>query len=479
MAKICISTTTEYIGYVASSQDGERHVYSNGLWLTKMASTSSLGYRLDFDTDQNEYVLSKYSAELGSLENLNVLEQGIVEIASFNIATQEFSILAKAEIINIGNVRSSEQLLSVFKFIKIAYENAQNKISGAKVWELFKKSCIHSTHAYKNMLLFYDNMECLEKLGVSMFFMIGQENFKIDTEANERHKLFNIPKQVLNYIENDSEKNSYKKERYIECFKKIKSSDPNELIAIIDYFKLYDEITKKISHKSRSKSYGSSIGEGDKCSLIYWFSEIKEMHPEIDLRKLLKYLIKQQFWRQHSENDYVDCARFALEIPSVLARIYYDYLNLGATDLFPQHLYKSHNILSIEAHVEFTDEEKLRFEKYGIALGKELNRDINEFSFVVPSNYDEFVRIGKTFQNCLPTCGESFYRGLCDIVFIYSAEEDTPKYAIELNKEGLLVQAKTTRDLDISDEDVLMAIETFEKQIVKERKERNKENGAA
>ena len=203
------------------------------------------------------------------------------------------------------------------------------------------------------------------------------------------------------------------------------------------------------------------------------------MHPEIDLRKLLKYLIKQQFWRKHSEDDYVDCARFALEIPSVLARIYYDYLKLGAVDLFPQQLYKSHNVLSLEADIKFTEKEKIRFAEYGTLLGKELDRTVNDFMFTVPKDYDEFVRIGKTFQNCLPTCGDSFYRGLCDIVFIYKEGEEIPKYAIELNKDGLLVQAKTTRDLDISDEAVLKAIEIFERQVAKERKERNKKNGAA
>lgn len=479
MSRICISTTTEHIGYIDSSNDGQKHVYSNGLWLGKISARNSIGYRLDYDTDCNEYLLSKYVVALGEFEKLNVLEQNLIELAKFKMENQEFSILDKDNVTNIGNTYSSEQLLPVFKFIKVVYENAQNEISGKKVLDLFTKLCIHSPHAYKNMLLFYDSMESLEKLGVSMFFMIGQEQFKIDTDASARHKLIKIPKQVLNYIEEEADQNTYRKECYVEYFRKMESVDPNELIAVIDYFKLYDEITKKISHKSKTKSYGTSIGEGDKCLLIHWFAEIKEMHPEIDLRKLLKYLIKQQFWRKHSEDDYVDCARFALEIPSVLARIYYDYLKLGAVDLFPQQLYKSHNVLSLETNIKFTEEEKVRFAEYGTMLGKELNRKINIFTFTVPNNYDEFIRIGKTFQNCLPTCGDSFYRGLCDIVFICKEEEETPKYAIELNKEGLLVQAKTTRDLDISDEPVLKAIEIFEKQVVKERKERSKKNGAA
>jgi hypothetical protein len=46
--------------------------------------------------------------------------------------------------------------------------------------------------------------------------------------------------------------------------------------------------------------------------------------------------------------------------------------------------------------------------------------------------------------------------------------EDTPKYALEINAYGDVVQAKTIRDLDISDEDVLKAIAEYVKELKKE-----------
>jgi hypothetical protein len=93
---------------------------------------------------------------------------------------------------------------------------------------------------------------------------------------------------------------------------------------------------------------------------------------------------------------------------------------------------------------------------------------VGTYNFVVPTDYTEFVRIGKTFMNCLPTCGKAFYNGMCDIVFIYDGAEKTPKYAIELDCHAQVVQAKTIRDMDISDEDVLIAIDKYVNKLAKE-----------
>lgn len=479
MERIRIVSNTDYICYAHNNHQTRVETrYSNGIDLYRTGWQNQRGYLLEYDVDDAIYVLSEYEVGIRTEEDRRVDEIGMVEIAKFYMTQQKLEILVQEKIDEMGSNYSSAAMLPVFMFLKVAYNNAENGICGQKVWELFVRIATNLPNAYKNMVLYYDHMESLEKLGVSMFFTIGKQDFQIQTDVSERHKVLSVPKQVLAYIDSDQDATTYNRETYIDAFRSMSNVDPNELIAVIDYFKLYDQITKKISHKYKTYNYGS-IGNGCKSTLVCCFAEIKKLRPDIDLRKLLNYLIKQQFWRWHSSSNcnVSDCERMAIEIPSTIAGIYRDYLKLGPTDLFPQHLQKSHNVLAIESKIVFSNEEKQKFAEYGIQLAKELDRDVDGFVFSVPTDYDEFVRIGKTFQNCLPSCGDSFYRGMCDIVFIYRAREDTPKYAIELNKQRLLVQAKTTRDLDITDADVLKAIEKYERMIQKEQRKESKNNG--
>jgi hypothetical protein len=156
-----------------------------------------------------------------------------------------------------------------------------------------------------------------------------------------------------------------------------------------------------------------------------------------------------------------DPIRFAATIPSRMAGIYYDYLKMKPVELFPQDLYKSHNILALESKIVITDDEAEKFNEYGTMLASKYNMNVDDYRFEVPTDYRKFVDIGKTFMNCLPTCGPAFYNGRCDIVFIYGKNDEVPKYAIELDAYADVVQAKTTRDMDISDVEVLKAIDKY------------------
>jgi hypothetical protein len=144
---------------------------------------------------------------------------------------------------------------------------------------------------------------------------------------------------------------------------------------------------------------------------------------------------------------------------------------MNPTEIFAQDLYKSHNVLAKECKLSPTAEEIEMFAAYSNLLGASINKTIKDYTFVVPTDYKEFIRIGKTFMNCLPTCGKAFYSGMCDIVFIYKDGEDTPKYALELDAYRDVVQAKTIRDLDITDEEVLKAIDAYVTVLQKEMNE--------
>ena len=245
------------------------------------------------------------------------------------------------------------------------------------------------------------------------------------------------------------------------------TGDGNELIEVIHILEMYAAIGKKIPNKA-SGNYGSAASPGSEFTLIETLGEIKEIEPSIDCRKLIGYLAKQQmlqFYDNGWSNSNFDPIRFSVTVPSRLAEIYRDYIKMKPVELYPQDLYKSHNVVAIESKIEITEEAAIRFKEYGESLASAYDRKIDNFIFKVPTNYKEFVETGKEFMNCLPTCGEAFMNGLCDIVFIYRNGEKIPKYAIELDKQLQVVQAKTIRDLDIEENDVLEAISSFVKEI--------------
>lgn len=465
LEQICVAKTTDYFMGTGNS------TYGKSLLQTRLGH--NIGYRCDYHFTNSTYILSRY--DVTSTDDSITESTGEV-VAMFDMQNHKLQSVSESAVEEIKSVYSNNPalLLPIIKFVEAAYLYAPNQFCGPKLWGWFEKaSSINRSVALNRMLTLYDQMESLEKLGESMIGMIGNEDFQINTNASERHKTLGIPKQVLDYCEElaTSQYDTWESEYCIKAFQKMRNVDNNELIAIVDYFRLYDQLAKKISfHKT---GHDSSFGRGSKSTLVDLFAQIKEKEPSIDLRKLLRYLLRQQLNRLHRSSFTRDCERFAVEIPSVIARIYLDYIKLEPGDLFPQHLYKSHNILSLEIKNSFSQEEKERFHEYGIQLAQKFNRTIDGFRFEVPTDYDEFFRIGKTFQNCLPSCGTSFYRGLCDIVFILRDGEDTPKYAIELNKDGLLMQAKTTKDMDISEQDVLTAIEKFEKQVFREYRKEN------
>jgi hypothetical protein len=296
---------------------------------------------------------------------------------------------------------------------------------------------------------------------------INNQDFEL-IDASKRHQVCKVPKQVMDYVDNLKIDNNHwgSKElpaKYLAAFQSCMGDDPNEVIALIEYFDLVDALMKKIPAKQHSW-YSSAAAPGNALDYLCRLGEIRSKHPEIDLRKMNQYLIKQQFiqvfekpkWSGNKANP----IRFMATIPSFMAKIYVDYLNMNPTNLFPQDLYKSHNALVAECKITISDEDALKFEEYGNRLASRYNMQVENYSFVVPTNYKDFVEVGKTFMNCLPTCGPAFMNGYCDIVFIYGKDEKLPKYVLEL-KDTSIIQAKTIHDLDITDESIIKTIDKY------------------
>lgn len=473
--RVCLLSNSDIIVYKIFEAEGKTRVpkfYSCGGAVVDIQTTKeadSYGYRLDFDVEAQVFELSKYKVQFNE-DDHTYSETGAKKIAQFSIPEQELTILDYAEIDNMRSDRHSytQALTPVLLFIKNIYQYAKDSVCAQHTYSMFAKYARNYVEAYKNMILYYNDMDKLESLGESVFIMIGSETFTINKAETKRHKILDVPKRVLNYLESceKAKNNSFFKETYVSSFQTIASltDDANEMLAMIDYFEMFNKLKQKISFTNRGYSY--LIEEPDESSFISKMAHIKQLKPKLDLRQVLNYIIKQQFCRfYYDHGKIVSPERLAANMPSRTAQHYYDYLKMDPVDLFPQDLFKSHNVLAKTKKDVLSDAEKEMFHSYGNELSKKLNQEIGSFRFMVPTDYESYSIIAESFHNCLPVCAKAFYMGLCDIVFVYRQGETVPKYALEISKRNTIVQAKTTRDLDISEEDILLALDKYEKKI--------------
>ena len=462
MARITMISESDYRTMSFRNATGGTDSYTNGVSIDRIWNDNWMGYRLDYDTDENTFYLVRYKGV--SVNNGFIDDTNGEDIISFNSDTKELSILCDIDELRDDNSISSTSIV-VMRFLREIMLNHKEAVAGTNVYRVIKQRNMLQSNTFANILKYYDSVQSIEKLGDKFMDSLREPDFSINTDVRERHKALNLPKRVVQFIEQleaDRYNRSYTS-TYLRAFQKMQTGDSNELIALIDYLEMYAKLSKKIPNQNGG-SWNGAASPGNEQELVAKIGDIKEFKPELDVRKILNYLIKQHFNCMFSvgySNPNHDPIRFAATIPSRMAGIYFDYLKMNPVDPFPQDLYKSHNILALESKIVITDEEASKFNEYGTMLATRYNMDIGKFRFEVPTDYRKFVDIGKTFMNCLPTCGKAFYNGKCDIVFIYGENDVIPKYAIELDKYADVIQAKTTRDMDISDETVLEAIEKY------------------
>ena len=473
MSIITLVSEADYRAVQFKGIGGTSEIYANSIKFDRYGSYGSTDtgmYRLDYDVDNNIYHLAVFDAMPGA-DNTLISTTGTI-IASFDANTKKLELHKDARDFIGSKTYSISGNVPIAKFVNLILNNHENEIAGKNVFKLLRNISYFNNNAFYNILAYYEDIQFIEKLGEKFLDSISNDDFVLNTDVRERHKALNLPKQVVQFIESiDFGSNGYRSghSQYLKAFQSMMKDDGNELIAIVDYLKMYEKLSKKIPNQNGG-SWNGAAAPGNELDLLEKLGNIKTLKPELDLRKVLNYLVKQHFLQLFESgyaNPKFDPIRFAATIPSRIAGIYYDYLKMDPVELFPQDLYKSHNVLSIEAKIDLNEQEIAKFNEYGTMLSGKYNMTVGNYNFVVPTDYAEFVRIGKTFMNCLPTCGKAFYSGMCDIVFIYHGTEETPKYAIELDCHANVVQAKTTRDMDISDEIVLTAIDKYVTKLTK------------
>ena len=415
--------------------------------------------QLDFDTEKNEYLLYSDLLDVDTEDHFVISES--VLIAKFSVTE------AKMHIINEHCIKSMctscVPSVAMVHLVYVAYNAAKNRPCAQHLLNQYYKykEGYGKVRILSNLCLCYNNMEAIEALGEALFGTMANEDFKIESDRDERHKMLGLPKRVANYISQNG--SDWEKTQMIKYFQSISSNDPNEIIAIVDYLEDQENTKKYVSQGNDRYLIGSG------CELLKQFSQIRELDKSLDLRKVLNYCIKQRMLRPYNDtlNSVHNSFRYMLSIPSKEAEIFADYLKSNPSEKFPQNLYRAHNVAMLEIDTKVKDGDNEKFAEYGRVLSQSHNWEFERYRFEVPTNYQRFLAIGKEFKNCLPLCGEAFFSGLCDIVFVYAEEEkDFPIIALETNPHGFVIQAKKKHDMDIDNEDELNAIKKYESWLI-------------
>lgn len=395
------------------------------------------------------------------------------EIAVFNLETKEMTLPIAWSIefaikLSYGNWRSPISPC-VMCFLTKAYEEAKNQTVAKHILEMLKPlGEVTPVYAIYNLIRYYNYMEQIEAIGDSLFCAINTVDFALNTSRKERHKIIELPKAVLTWIETEDDISD--KANVINDLRKLMGKDPNEIIEVVEYLKTMRAIYNKLFPSAQKMWFGNN-----QSMFLSELQEVREFLPEARLKKIIQYAVGQRF----KNSSVILLDRYArrsctslLDFPINELQTMRDYLETCPDDAFPQNIYKAHNVAMIEAEcAEFTDEEKEIFANYGKNLAGTHNDKDAKFEFRVPVNYDTFLKEVKPFQNCLPICGKSFMYGQCDIVLVYEHGNELPSYALETDCNGIVLQAKGYHDLDIDNEDIFESVTKYEKRLI-ERLER-------
>jgi hypothetical protein len=447
-----------FYGYITRWGSKQRITATNG------CACFSIGYRgfkiivSDCDDDQhhNVYSLVEYTPEIND-EALTIYEKDLVTVCRWSL--KKGVIDFDHDALTRSRISNSPTLTM---FMKMILDSHPDKVPAMKIWDLLRRKSLINTYTLANVLKYYDNIVLIEKLGENLIKNIDQEQCVLN-DTSERHKMLGVPKWALTWIDNkikSDEISSYQAQDMIEHFKIIAENDPNQLKAMFDYLEDYEVVMRKIP-ANNGHSYWHSNTSGSVTELFGNIAKAKKI-SNLDARRILNYLIVQNFRQLYNDSNRGDPIRYAITLPSKLASTYCDYLTMAPENPFPQDLLRAHNVAAHEANLaEWSADEKERFAHYGEMLGKKYDMAIDKYYFEVPKNYDEFIKVSKTFMNCLPHCANAFVNGLCNILFIYEDRTKFPRYAIEIGRNNDLIQAKTIHDLDISDVPVLEALDKY------------------
>ena len=427
------------------------------------------GFKLEYDTEQNSYILSVVILTVDGIF-VRELKESQKICARFLDTTSTMEVVDKDSLIRCAELSSFTSIV-LAKFFKVAYDAAKNPQCAKHIEEMYyNMNGYANSTILANLIIHYNNMDAIEAIGESMLCALDSKEFELSTTFGKRHQILGLPKKITSWIAKTQ--SDYSKSVFTSEFQKMMRDDPNELIAIVDYLDMQQEKLIKIIKKGKRKAEYSPL-DGSSLELVSALSKIREVDDSLDLRRVLNYCVKQKLLQSHNKNvtGIGNGFRYLVAIPSAQAKTYADYLKTSPKEKFPSNLVKAHNAAMLEIEISPTEEDIQKFKAYGENLSKthnhEYKKDDKVFHFKVPTNYEEFLEIGRMFQNCLPLCGSSFFSGLCDIVFVYENDDTIPKYALETDKMGFVSQAKQKHDLDIEEEFAMQAVIHYERWLIK------------
>ena len=273
------------------------------------------------------------------------------------------------------------------------------------------------------------------------FFMnnIAKEDFVLNN-AKKLHRVVELPKQVIEFLK-DKEFSSM-----LSTFRLIAADDPNEAIALVD---CYNRHKKLQNLKKGLQEYNAFVG------LVL---EAKKKNPKITLHRLIPYLTAQRVYFHWPVED-------KLEIPYDEARLYRDYINLGATELYPACLQAAHNILVRNSSI--TKDETLcnKFAQV-VAPWKDYEWTNDGYSIIAPTKAQDFVDEGEALHHCLATYVELVANGSEKVMFL--REETNPNTSLvtfAFDDNFNIVESKTAFNMDVEEPKIIKVLNDWKKKM--------------
>jgi hypothetical protein len=285
----------------------------------------------------------------------------------------------------------------------------------------------------------------IKNLGLDFFITnIRSSEFELKN-AKKLHRAIELPKQVLDFIK------KYNFPNLLCNLKLLANDDSNQVIYLTDW---YETLLKYKNMKSASSDFDSFVN---------LLGEVKNKFEQVDLFRLLPYLISQRVWYEPIVED-----KFC--IPYDELRTYRDYVNLGGhkVDPYPSCLISAHNIAVRNKNILLDEEICRRFEEV-VEKYKDLEWTDPSGKYIIkaPVKASDFIDEGNALHHCLATYIELVANGQENVMFLRSARKpDESLVTFAFDEDYNAIEVKEIFNVEVEDPEIL--------DVLKKWKERNK-----
>lgn len=328
---------------------------------------------------------------------------------------------------------------SIFHINKYMYAiySCELKWNSYYGWSISKNTAIN-TIEFINDGVFSQLESLVKNLGLEFFTSnIGRADFTLNN-AKKLHRVVELPKQAIEFL---------KDKEYADMlsdFRILAADDPNEVIALVEWYERY------------KKYQAVKKGLQDFKSFVGMLVNIKKANDKITLNRLLPYLAAQRFYFAWPVED-------KFELPYSEVRLYRDYLNLGATELYPSCLEAAHNIAARNNNITKNEALCKRFAEVVKPL-KALEWVHDGYAIVAPVEAKDFVAEGEALHHCLATYVELVANGTEKVMFLRS--EKTPNESLvtfAFDDDFNIVEAKEIYNNDVENPDIIKVLQDWKK----------------